>query len=126
MTCRVLAVDDDLIILKLISAGLTRLGYQVVTASSGAEGLRNLATEKFDLLTLDLMMPEISGLDVLERIQNMPELSSLPVIVLSARGLAPEDMMRFKDLVRGELSKPFSIQTLQTTVQNAIGADLHD
>jgi CheY-like chemotaxis protein len=126
MTCRVLAVDDDLIIQKLISAGLTRLGYQVVTASSGAEGLRLLAAEKFDLLTLDLMMPEVSGLDVLEYLSKKPETDRLPVIVVSARGLAPEDMMRFKDLVRGELSKPFSIQTLQTTVQNVIGGDTHD
>jgi CheY-like chemotaxis protein len=90
---RILVVDDELDTLILTEAWLAKRGYDVHLASSGGEALDRLA-EPFDAVLLDVMMPEMSGLEVLARLRETPRLARTPVILLTAR-------RRDRDLLEG-------------------------
>lgn len=80
---RVLLVDDDSVTLKLYQDGLGRRGFQVDTAPDGLAAVQMLHSLRPDVIVLDLMMPKLSGVDVLKFIRGQAELAPLPVIVLS-------------------------------------------
>jgi CheY-like chemotaxis protein len=80
---RILLVDDDIIVLRIYRGGLEHLGYQVETAPDGLAAIQAIRKSKPDLVVLDLMMPKMSGVDVLKFIRSTKELKSLPVVVLS-------------------------------------------
>lgn len=80
---RILLVDDDALVLRLFRDGLVRHSFQVETANDGLEAMKALRTARPDLVVLDLMMPKLTGVDVLKFIRSDPELENLPVIVLS-------------------------------------------
>ncbi|MBI4618004.1 MAG: response regulator [Planctomycetes bacterium] len=107
---KMLAVDDDDKILKVIATILSREGHQVETCSNPVEGLR-LATEgKYDLLILDVMMPRLDGYELFERLRQDPRSKDLPVLLLTAKGRY--DVIRDKSRyflygLYGFLSKPF-------------------
>ncbi len=82
-TIRILMVDDDPIVLKIYEKELRSKGYQVEQATDGLAAMKALRLAKPDLLVLDLMMPKMSGVDVLKFIRSQPGLNQLPVIVLS-------------------------------------------
>ncbi len=81
---RILIIDDDRMNLKLTQFLLEKAGYQVKTALSGKEGLQLLGTEPFDLLLLDIRMPDMDGIEVLRTIRNTPEIAALKVVFLTA------------------------------------------
>jgi len=80
---RVLLVDDDPLVLKMFRDGLIRHDFQVETASDGLEAMKALRVSRPDVAVLDLMMPKLTGVDVLKFIRSDKNLASLPVIVLS-------------------------------------------
>ena len=109
---RVLIIEDDPDIVELLRYNLVKDGFQVEDCSNGEDGLRILNNESFDLLILDLMLPELSGLEVCREIRRDPELDHLPVIMLTARG---EEMDKVIGLELGAddyVTKPFSIREL--------------
>jgi DNA-binding response OmpR family regulator len=79
---RILLVDDEEAILKLLRFPLEKEGYQVVTAKDGAEALQTFARESFDLVILDLMMPQVDGMEVCRRIRAS---SIVPIVMLTAK-----------------------------------------
>jgi DNA-binding response OmpR family regulator len=79
---RILLVDDEEAILKLLRFPLEKEGYQVVTAKDGAEALQIFARESFDLVILDLMMPQVDGMEVCRRIRAN---SIVPIVMLTAK-----------------------------------------
>ena len=83
-----LLVDDDPGLLKLLGLRLTSEGYSVVTAESGAEGLRVLNREKVDLVISDLRMDEMDGMQLFAEIQKVQP--GMPVIILTAHGSIPD------------------------------------
>jgi DNA-binding response OmpR family regulator len=91
-TCRVLVVDDDHDYVDILRVQLERRGFTVMTAGGGAEALERLQQQKPDVVLLDVMMPDVSGFDVLQRIRETPATASLPVILISAKG-DEDDMM---------------------------------
>src|SRR3989449_6841224 len=93
----VLAVDDDPAVLRVIEALLTRNGYMVKTASTGAEALKILSQIVPAVLILDVMMPEISGYDLCYLVKSEERLKKVPVIFLTARG-APQDFKTGQDV----------------------------
>jgi two-component system, OmpR family, KDP operon response regulator KdpE len=110
----VLTVDDEPRFLRLIEANLTAAGYQVLTASGGQEALEIIVDQKPNLVLLDVMMPEMDGFEVLDRIR---EFSNLPVIMLTAKG---EEADRVEGLNRGAddyVIKPFSATELLARVK---------
>ena len=82
---KILAVDDDGHTLHLIRLLLERQNYQVVTASDGVEALEMVAKEHPDLIICDVMMPQMSGFEVLRALKANPETATIPIMMLTAR-----------------------------------------
>ncbi len=102
---KILAVDDDPKVLKIIGHSLTREGFEVIPASSGKEALAKTKEIYPDLVLLDLMMPEMDGFDTL---QKLKEFSNVPVIILSARNDEADKVAGFRMGVDDYQVKPFS------------------
>ena len=112
MTYRVLVVDDEPDITALVAYHLAKAGYRVSTASSGTEALQTATSEHPDLVVLDLMLPGLSGLEVLEELRGHADTRDVGVIVLTAR---KDEADRVTGLSLGAddyLAKPFSPQEL--------------
>ena len=88
---RVLVVDDEPAVIRFVRTGLNALGYEVTTATGGAEALGLVAKKTFDIMLLDVFMNPVSGLDVLERLGPGRK---LPVIVFSAGNSVIEKVMQ--------------------------------
>jgi CheY-like chemotaxis protein len=91
---RVLAIDDDPLALELIQAVLGPEGYEVLKASSGQEGVRVARREHPGLVILDLLMPGLDGFAVVERLRGDPATASIPIVILTSRGMDPEERAR--------------------------------
>ncbi len=112
MSAHILVVDDEPDISALVAYHLARESYRVRTAADGVEAIRAVETERPDLVVLDLMLPGMSGLDVLGELRRRGETQDLPVILLTARR---EEKDRIEGLRLGAddyLAKPFSPQEL--------------
>src|SRR2546423_4167997 len=109
---RILVVDDEPDITALVAYHLAKAGYRVITAANGRDALRTAREERPDLVVLDLMLPGVSGYDVLADLRRREETKDLGVILLTARKDEPD---RLKGLALGAddyLPKPFSPQEL--------------
>ena len=109
---RILVVEDERDIAALVAYHLTKEGYRVRTAEGGTEALEAAASERPDLLILDLMLPGLSGYEVLGELRRRPELTEVPVIVLTARR---DEADRVRGLELGAddyVTKPFSPREL--------------
>ena len=112
MSARILVVDDEPDISALVAYQLARESYRVRTAASGPEALEAIERELPDLLILDLMLPGMSGLEVLAEIRRRDEWRSVPVILLTARRDEPDRVEGFRLGADDYVSKPFSPQEL--------------
>jgi CheY-like chemotaxis protein len=113
---RVLIVDDEPALAALIAQQLQPLGVQTVQVNSGAQALARLRAERFDAMTLDILMPGMNGFDVLESVRADPQLHDLPVIFVSVSSRAPE--------LEGEwaVAKPIDRRRLTDVLDAAIQA----
>lgn len=117
----VLLADDDPAIRKFLRQVLHKAGYQVLVATNGREVMTMLQTERQpDLLLLDLMMPESTGLDVIEKVREFPQ--PIPVILMSAVDLPPVHKMVLLASPTPYLIKPFQPQELLTRIENVLAA----
>jgi DNA-binding response OmpR family regulator len=97
---RVLAIDDDPMALELIEAVLVPEGYSVVKATGGAEGVQVAEREKPALVILDLLMPEVDGFTVVERLRASNKTARIPIVILTSRSMSPEE----KERLNGQIS----------------------
>jgi two-component system, OmpR family, phosphate regulon response regulator PhoB len=112
MSEHILVVDDEPDISALVAYHLARESYRVRTAADGAEAMRSVELEQPDLVVLDLMLPGMSGLEVLQELRRREETRHIPVLLLTARR---EETDRIEGLKLGAddyLPKPFSPQEL--------------
>jgi two-component system copper resistance phosphate regulon response regulator CusR len=112
---RILVIEDEKRIADFVARGLESAGYAVDMAADGATGLEMIHATDYDLLILDLMLPDMDGLKVLEKVRNRKV--SPPVLILSALGAVDD---RVKGLERGAddyLGKPFSFVELLARVK---------
>ena len=118
---KVLHVDDDPMNLRVVQEILGAFGHQAVMACSGQEALERLATETFDIMLLDIHMPGLTGIEVIQRLRasNGPE-RSIPVIALTAdvysRRPAEYVALGFNDFV----SKPILVSGLMATIKRCV------
>jgi len=106
----ILVIDDDPKILQLIGAILETEGFGVLKAREAEEGI-NLAIEiQPDLILLDLLMPDVSGFEALERLKQHPTARNIPVIIFTARTLTEEDRARLNSRIRGVIQKGKSLR----------------
>jgi two-component system response regulator GlrR len=115
---RLLLVDDDPGLLKLLGMRLSSEGYTVTTAESGAEGLKVLAREKIDLVISDLRMDEMDGMALFAEIQKGQP--GLPVIILTAHGSIPDAVAATQRGVFSFLTKPVDRDALYQAIDNAL------
>ncbi|HSU97096.1 MAG TPA: response regulator [Gemmatimonadaceae bacterium] len=116
VTERILVVDDEPDIVALVAYHLARAGYGVSTAATGPEALAKASAESPALVVLDLMLPGMSGFDVIEKLRADPATANIAVLMLTARRDEPD---RVRGLVLGAddyLTKPFSPQELTLRV----------
>jgi diguanylate cyclase (GGDEF)-like protein len=117
---QILAIDDADDVRQLLGLCLRADGYQYLEASNGADGLRLASEHRPDLILLDLVMPDLDGLEVLRRLKRAPATRRIPVIFLSARG---EIVDRVQGLSLGAsdyLAKPFDFRELLARVEVAL------
>jgi two-component system response regulator CpxR len=117
----VLVVDDDPSIRRMIVASLKRDGYTFCEAPNGKEALELMRREHPNVVVLDLMMPILSGWDVLQARELEPELKQIPVIVISANR-APEVATAVDKGICAFLPKPFDIGALSALVRSCLPA----
>jgi CheY-like chemotaxis protein len=119
---RVLLIDDEDDIREVAQVSLEMVGnWEVITASSGAEGLARAVADRPDAILLDVMMPDLDGPSTYGRLQANPTTRDIPVILLTAKVQA-SDQRRFADLgVAAVIAKPFDPLTLAGQVAGALG-----
>ena len=113
----ILAVDDDPQVLSSINKILADAGYEVMLASSGPEALDMIKRQKPDLVVLDIIMPDMDGMEVCRRLRADPFLSRLPIIFLTAKG-RPTDIVGGLDVGADDyLTKPFEVVELPARIR---------
>lgn len=106
---RLLLVDDDAMTRQFMSARLTRQGYDITVAEEGPQALQRLEHEQFDLLLLDIMMPGMSGIDMLTQVRRKFSMLSLPVIMVTANDLEESMIEALEKGANDYLLKPISM-----------------
>ena len=97
MAQKILIIEDEEIVLDLLQRKLTQEGYRVSIAKDGEEGLRKMKEVKPDLILLDIVMPKMGGLEVMEEMGKEPDLKKIPVIIISNSG-EPVELDKAKKL----------------------------
>jgi phosphate regulon transcriptional regulator PhoB len=122
---KILVTDDEKDIVELITFNLQKEGFAVVKAYDGEAALRLTKTQEPDLIILDLMLPEISGLDVCKAIRSNPETAGLPIIMLTAKADETDKIIGLEIGADDYITKPFSVKELIARVR-AILRRRHD
>lgn len=125
MPDKILIVEDEEKLSRFIELELTYEGYEVKKAADGRSGLSLAEAESFDLILLDIMLPEINGLEVLRRLRKF---SKTPVILLTARDSVMDKVTGLDSGADDYVTKPFAIEELLARIRTALrkrGADSH-
>jgi signal transduction histidine kinase/DNA-binding response OmpR family regulator len=117
----VLVVDDEVDTAEFIRETLRWEGFRVLVAHDGRTGLEIAARERPDLILLDIMMPDLSGFEVLKAIASDPATSGIPVVVLTARGDRVDADKGLALGARHYMSKPFDVRALIAEVRRHVG-----
>jgi len=118
---KILVADDESHILHVVSLKLTNAGYTVVTAGDGQEAFEIASAERPDLLITDYHMPQLSGLELCQKLRQQDKTCGIPTVMLTARGYALEPADMEKSGILRMLSKPFSPRQLLSTVNEMLG-----
>ena len=110
----ILLVDDDAALLEVMSIVLASEGYRVVTAADGAEALREVGREGLNLVVLDVMLPRISGFEVLKKIR---EKSDVPVVMLTAKSQSVDKVVGLELGADDYITKPFDTKELLARIR---------
>lgn len=113
---RVLIVDDEPKIGRIFSVKLKLAGYDVVSTTSGAEAIELVRAQKFDVMLLDVLMPDVTGIDVLERVRPF---SQIPIIFFSARADITDIAKRYG--ANDYISKPLNPDYLVEKIKAVLG-----
>ncbi len=111
---RILIIDDDTELCALLDEFLSREGFETNVAHDGARGLERARTEAFDLVVLDLMLPQMDGLALLRQLR---EVSRVPVIILTARGEGEDRIAGLDSGADDYLGKPFNPRELVARIR---------
>lgn len=118
----VMIIEDEVDAAELFSEMMRLSGFRVVKMFASGPALSVMSQEKPDVILLDIMMPDISGLEVLRFIRREPDLASIPVIILSAKSMPTDIKTGFEAGASMYLTKPVGFQDLKDAVDRALGA----
>jgi len=128
---RILVVDDNRSLVRIIEGILQRQGYEIVTAYDGVEAMEKVEATRPDLIVLDIVMPRLDGYQVCRTLQNDPETATIPVLMLSVKGQLDDPDLddqaieaRLQEQIEGFeagaadfISKPVKAKELEERVQ---------
>ncbi len=118
---RVVCIEDEPEMIDLVKLILSRKGYQVVGAMGGREGLEAIAREKPDLVLLDLMMPDMDGWEVYQKMKANDGTKTIPVIVVTAKAQSIDKVLGLHIAkVDDYITKPFGPQDLLESVEKVL------
>ncbi len=115
---KALVVEDDPDLLEILTRQLDMMGFSVITAKHGKEGVEKAFEEKPHLILMDIMMPEMSGRDATRMIRGNPDTEDIPILVVSALYLGSEIRSCFEAGCNDYISKPFAFKQLQQKIQD--------
>jgi DNA-binding response OmpR family regulator len=115
---RVLIVDDDPDIQQLVSYNFSQAGFEVATAASGRKAIESVQKQLPDLIILDLMLPDIDGMEVCRTLRQRENTRQIPIIMLTARGEEIDRVIGFELGADDYVSKPFSTRELVLRVKS--------
>ena len=118
----VLIIEDEEDAAELFAEMMRVSGFRVLKTSSSMPALTMMTTEKPDVVLLDIMMPEISGLDILRQMRRDPALASIPVIVVSAKSMPADIKNGMEAGASTYLTKPVGFVDLKEAVERALGS----
>src|SRR3954465_795722 len=118
---KILVADDETHILHVVSLKLRNAGFVVITARDGQEALELVQQNRPDLIITDYHMPQLSGLELCQRLKQDPATNGIPAIMLTARGYHLEPTDTEQSGILRMLSKPFSPRHLLATVNEVLG-----
>lgn len=120
MSARIVVADDDPDIRRLVCFTLKRQGHTILEADRGDAALDVIIAERPDLALLDMMMPGLTGLEVMQAVAANPDLSDIPVVFLSAKGQASEIDEGLRSGARAYIVKPFSPKELAAQIADVL------
>lgn len=121
MNKKILTVDDSKSIREAVRFALEPLGYDIVEAEDGLDGIAQLEKEKVDLVITDLNMPNLDGLEFIEAVRKREEFAGLPLVMLTTEGQADKMRRGKKAGASGWIVKPFNELQLELTVKKFVG-----
>lgn len=114
---KILVVEDEPDILQLVKLYLEKEGFRTATAVNGAQALKKVKEDKPDLIVLDLMLPEIDGLEVCKRLRSVPDTAMLPIIMLTAKAEESDTVIGLELGADDYVAKPFSPKALVARIK---------
>lgn len=117
MGAKILLIEDEEKLARFVELELTYEGYQVTKAFDGRAGLALAQTGEFDLILLDIMLPQISGMEVLRRIRRE---STIPIVMLTARDSVEDKVSGLDGGANDYLTKPFAIEELLARIRSCL------
>jgi two-component system alkaline phosphatase synthesis response regulator PhoP len=121
MAKRILVVDDDEMVLMALNELLKPEGYEVHTFSRGEEALKSLDQEVYDLLMLDIIMPEMDGIELCKQIRKREDYREKPIVFLTAKSREEDKIQCLKAGANLSLSKPISPNKLLEIISDTLG-----
>ncbi len=130
MLKKILIIEDEATQLLLLQTRFAGRGFTVFTASNGEDGFRKAVAEKPDLILMDMLLPGMTGLEVCQRLQELPETRPIPVLLVTASGMRDLEDRCKQFGIAGCLMKPYQlselfqkIETIFPSQQNSVGTD---
>jgi pilus assembly protein CpaE len=122
---RILVIDDDVNLLQMVKLMLERVGHQVEIAKEGMQGIQLAAEHQPDLAIIDVMMPGLSGYDVVRKLRQDPRTARIPILILTARSQPMDKEMALEAGANAFMSKPVTAQELTERVEAVIRAGVN-
>src|SRR5690606_11184432 len=117
---KILVIDDTELMVRLTTDILTKHGYEVVSANNGVDGIKMVATEKPDLVLLDVVMPGIDGFEVCKLLRKDESNTLIPIIMLTAQGNEEDKLAGLELGADDNITKPFNPRELVSRVRNTL------
>lgn len=114
---KILVIDDDPAILELVKINIELMGHDVITSLEGIKGFALAKQEMPDLIILDVMMPEVDGFTVAQRVRQNEDTKEIPILMLTALGMLQDKVQGFNSGVDDYLVKPFELEELKVRVK---------
>lgn len=117
---KILVVDDSETIRQHVAEALTKVGFEVIEAGDGASGLRRTEQHDFSMIILDVNMPILNGLEMLERLKQDPKTKAIPVLMLTTEAQRSMIERARQNGAKAWLIKPVKVESLVSTVHKVL------